>query len=125
MNIKQNTDLQMLNVGIIMDGNRRWSSNKGLPIAVGYKKGVQTLKTIINYSSKININSLTVFAFSVENWQRMPSEVRLINNLLKWYLISEIADLHLHNIKFCVIGDKKHFSKKIQELLSTSEELTK
>jgi len=113
------------NIGIIMDGNRRWSKAKGLPIIKGYKQGIAALKKVIETSSKYKINQLTVFAFSSENWDRSSSEVDLLLQLLEWYLKSEIAELHKKNIIFRSIGNKHRFPSNLSKLLTSAEDLTK
>ena len=73
-------------IGIIMDGNGRWAQKRGFEIRYGHKKGVDSLIKILNYSQKIGIKSLTVYAFSTENWKRPEREVNAIIRLLQFYL---------------------------------------
>lgn len=108
-----------------MDGNRRWSKLKGLPIIKGYKKGLNTLKKVIQSSLKYKMNQLTVFAFSSENWYRAKAEVDILLQLMEWYLKSEIANLHEKNILFRCIGKKEKFSNNLLKLLNSAENLTK
>lgn len=112
------------NIGIIMDGNRRWSKSKGLPIIKGYKQGIAALKRVIEASTKYKIKQLTVFAFSSENWDRSNSEVEVLLQLLEWYLKSEIAELHRKNIIFRSIGNKYRFPSNLSKLLTSAEDLT-
>ena len=79
-NLVKETNLQ--HVAIIMDGNRRWAKNKGLPSAVGHKKGVDSLKATVYACNDFGIKYLTVYAFSTENWNRKPEEVDFLMNLL-------------------------------------------
>ncbi len=76
-------------VAIIMDGNRRWAKQKGLPISEGHKRGAETLTNIIEVASNLGVEVLTVYAFSTENWNRPKLEVALLMHLLKVYLIKE------------------------------------
>ena len=108
-----------------MDGNRRWSSNKGLPFITGYKKGANALKTIVNRCLDLEIKELTVFAFSTENFNRKPDEVKTLFILLEKFLKSEIVELNYQNIVLNIIGDKSSLNKKLLDLFSYSEKLTK
>ena len=65
-------------IAIIMDGNRRWAKEKGLPSAVGHKRGVESLKATMRACDDFGIKYLTVYAFSTENWNRMPEEVNFL-----------------------------------------------
>ncbi len=112
-------------VGIIMDGNRRWSKEKGLPLIKGYKKGISSLKEIIQVSIELNVEELSVFAFSTENWKRSNNETSLLLDLMEWYLKSEIAELHKNNIVFKSVGSKDRIPKSLKNLLLYSEEITK
>ena len=107
-----------------MDGNRRWALQRGLPIVEGYRKGIQALKKTVKHSIALNINSLTIFAFSAENAGRPKSEILTLSSLLEWYLMTEITELNLQNIKFRTLGDLSFYSKRIQNLLISAEKLT-
>ena len=71
---------------IIMDGNRRWAKSKGLPSAIGHKKGAETLEKIVRYANKIGITYITVYAFSTENWKRAEEEVKALMLLFQNYI---------------------------------------
>ena len=75
-------------IAIIMDGNRRWARNKGLPVALGHKEGAKTLEKIVRYAKNIGIKYITVYAFSTENWKRSEEEVSTLMNLMMNYLES-------------------------------------
>ena len=64
-------------IAIIMDGNRRWAKSKGLPVALGHKKGAETLEKIVRHANKIGLKYITVYAFSTENWRRAEEEVNI------------------------------------------------
>ena len=72
-------------IAIIMDGNRRWAKSKGLPSALGHKKGAETLEKIVRYANKIGIKYITVYAFSTENWKRAEEEVKALMILFQNY----------------------------------------
>ena len=81
-------------VAIIMDGNGRWASKKGLPRSYGHKKGVNVLKEILKASKKLGCKRLTVYAFSTENWTRPTKEVDFLINLFSEVLSKEIDEIH-------------------------------
>jgi undecaprenyl diphosphate synthase len=111
-------------IAIIMDGNGRWAKNKTLPRVAGHRAGVKTLRKLIEHAVKINLNTLTAYAFSQENWQRPEKEVNLLMELFMTALQSEVKDLHENNVCLKFIGDRKAFSNKLQETIIQSELLT-
>jgi undecaprenyl diphosphate synthase len=110
-------------VAIIMDGNGRWGLKNKSSRNDGHKAGLNTVEKIIKESIKQNINFLTLYAFSTENWNRPRKEVNYLFNLLENFLLNKIDDLHKQNIKLKIIG-VKNFSKKLNKLLSHSEKKT-
>jgi len=110
-------------VAIIMDGNGRWGINKKKSRNYGHQQGLKTVEKIITESLKQNINYLTLFAFSTENWKRPKSEIKFLFSLLEKFLTKKIKEFHRQKIKLFVIG-KKSFSKKLNNLLNKSERLT-
>ncbi len=111
-------------VAIIMDGNGRWAKKRGLPRVSGHRAGVQTLRKLIEHAVKIELNTITVYAFSRENWQRPEKEVGLLMDLFMTALQSEVKDLHKNNIRLKFIGDRAAFSDKLQNSINDSESLT-
>ena len=77
-------------IAIIMDGNGRWAKSRFLPRAAGHKAGVETIRKVIKECSRLNVNHLTLYAFSTENWKRPKLEVDTLMTLLSSYLKSEI-----------------------------------
>ncbi|MAI29115.1 MAG: hypothetical protein CMP38_02785 [Rickettsiales bacterium] len=112
------------NLGIIMDGNRRWAKLNGYPIIKGHYFGTSALKKIIKKCSSLGIKELTVFAFSTENWKRVPEEVELLIGLIERFIQSEIAELKSKNVKLIIIGDKIKFGTRLNKLFKKAEELT-
>ena len=110
-------------VAIIMDGNGRWGLKYKSSRNEGHKAGLYTLEKIIKESIKQNINFLTLYAFSTENWNRPKKEINYLFNLLENFLLNKIDDLHEQNIKLNIIG-VKNFSEKLNKLLSLSEKKT-
>ena len=110
-------------VAIIMDGNGRWGLKYKSSRNEGHKAGLITVEKIIKESIKQNINFLTLYAFSTENWNRPKKEINYLFNLLENFLLNKIDDLHKQNIKLNIIGIKS-FSKKLNKLLRISEKKT-
>ena len=110
-------------VAIIMDGNGRWGLKYKSSRNEGHKAGLITVEKIIKESIKQNINFLTLYAFSTENWNRPKKEINYLFNLLENFLLNKIDNLHKQNIKLNIIGIKS-FSKKLNKLLRISEKKT-
>lgn len=111
-------------VAIIMDGNGRWAVQRGYPRSSGHKAGVTTLRQTVQHCIHRNIRVLTVFAFSSENWSRPRPEVELLMDLFLSSLRSEVDDLDSNNVRLEFIGDREHFSSKLQQLIAASEAKT-
>ena len=112
-------------VAIIMDGNGRWATKKGLPRSYGHKRGVNVLKEILKVSKNLGCKVLTVYAFSTENWTRPTKEVDFLINLFSEVLKNEIKEIHEESTKIKFIGDLTPFPKNLKEIISSSESLTK
>ena len=112
-------------VAIIMDGNGRWATKKGLPRKYGHKRGVSVLKGILKVSKKLGCKVLTVYAFSTENWKRPPQEVDFLINLFSEVLMREIEEINEESTKIKFIGDLTPFPETLKKIISSSESLTK
>lgn len=112
-------------IAIIMDGNGRWAKSRFLPRAAGHKAGVETIRKVIKECSRLNVNHLTLYAFSTENWKRPKLEVDTLMTLLSSYLKSEIKELHKNNVKVTTIGDMSKLPNVCVEELEKAYELTK
>ena len=111
-------------VAIIMDGNGRWGiKNKGSR-NLGHRAGLDTVETIIEETLRQNINYLTLYTFSTENWKRPKKEILFLFTLLERFLSKKINKLIKNKIKLKIIGSKKKFSKKLKNLLNESEKIT-
>lgn len=93
-------------LAIIMDGNGRWAKERMLRRIVGHRKGVETVRTVVEECSRLGIRYLTLFAFSSENWLRPKTEVRALMSLLKRYVKVESSMMMQNNIRFNVIGNR-------------------
>ena len=112
-------------VAIIMDGNGRWATKKGLPRTYGHKRGVSVLKEILKVSKKLGCKVLTVYAFSTENWARPTKEVGFLLNLFDEVLTNEIEEIHKESTKIKFIGDLTPFPETLKKIIFKSEHLTK
>ena len=114
--------MNLKNIAIIMDGNGRWAKKNNLQIKEGHVRGVSALKEIVKESVNQNIESLTVYAFSTENWKRPKSEVKAINNLIVNSINNELDELIEQNVKVRFFGDYSNFGKKTYEKIKFAEE---
>lgn len=112
-------------VGIIMDGNGRWAQQKGMPRVYGHKKGVDSVRAAVRFARTVGIKSLTLFAFSSENWKRPADEVSGLMDLFMLVLTKEIKTLHKNNVRLKIVGDLAAFSDSIQKKVIAAHELTK
>ena len=111
-------------VAIIMDGNGRWAKNQGKLRISGHKAGVKAVRRSVSFAVSHNLEALTLYAFSSENWSRPAQEVTALMELFVWALDSEVKSLHKHNVRLRIIGDISRFSNRIQERIRRAEELT-
>ena len=109
-------------VAIIMDGNNRWAKARRLPSLAGHKAGVDAVRAVVDGCVRYGIESLTLFAFSSENWRRPPAEVAGLMELFMLALKSKVKKLHKNNIRLVVIGDKSHKEGEL-EIDALTEEL--
>ena len=111
-------------VAIIMDGNGRWAKKNKLRIAMGHRKGVETLREIIRESSDLGIEALTLYAFSTENWKRDPQEVGALMDLLLEFFTSEIDELDEKNVRILILGDVDAMPEKQRQALHNAMKRT-
>ena len=111
-------------VGIIMDGNGRWAERQGRPRVWGHKKGVDAVRRAVSLCRKLGIPSLTLFAFSSENWRRPEDEVSSLMQLFLFVLEKEVKALHKNQVRLKIIGDLSRFSDKLQHNIRQAEALT-
>jgi len=112
-------------VAIIMDGNGRWASARGLPRGEGHRRGVEALRKTVRAAGDMGIAYLTIFSFSSENWSRPPSEIRDLMGLLRRFIRNDLAELHQNRVKVRVIGERNDLDPEILRLLEEAEQLTK
>ena len=112
-------------VAIIMDGNGRWAKQRGLPRAMGHRKGVEAVRETVRAAGDAGVKYLTLFAFSSENWRRPEAEVSDLMGLLKAFIRRDLAELHSENVRIRIIGDRYTLRSDILDLLLESEETTR
>lgn len=100
-------------IGIIMDGNGRWASRRGLPRSAGHKAGADTFGKIAKYCREIGVPYLTIYAFSTENWKRPKEEIGALFDLFLEYFISELGELDKNNVCIRIMGDMSAFPEKM------------
>ena len=105
-------------IGIIMDGNGRWANQRNLPRSHGHKNGVKSVKRIVEATIKLNVDYLTLYAFSTENQFRPKLEVSLLFDLLVSFLTNHLDDLKKQNIRLTTIGRTNELPKKVQSVLN-------
>ncbi len=111
-------------IAVIMDGNGRWAKNKLLPRLVGHNKGLDSVKKIIECSIKYKIKTLTLYAFSTENWKRPIKEVEGLLKLFSQSISKESKKIHSNDIRLKFIGNVSILSKKLQEKIKKIENET-
>lgn len=111
-------------IAIIMDGNGRWAENKNMPRTYGHKKGVDTLKEIVKAFIEFEIPSLTVYAFSTENWKRPPKEVKYLLALFRKTIENEADELNQQGVKINIIGRRNNLDEKLLKKIDRIENLT-
>ena len=112
------------NIAIVMDGNGRWAKSRNRPRNMGHQAGLKALRATIEYCAKLGVNTLTVFAFSSENWNRPAGEISRLMEIFLRALDKEVGELHENGICLRFIGDKTAFKPAIQKKMSEAEILT-
>lgn len=111
-------------IAIVMDGNGRWATKRGLPRTAGHAAGSEVFRNIATYCRDIGVEYLTVYAFSTENWKRSEEEVSAIMGLLKKYLFEAIEKMENDRIKLEFFGDLSRLNPELQELAAKTREIS-
>ncbi len=112
-------------IAVVMDGNGRWAQKRFLPRVAGHKQGVEAVRALIRGASERGVESLTVFAFSSENWQRPPDEVSFLMDLFLRALREEVQKLHGNGIRFRAVGNTDVLGGETRSLIAEAEALTR
>lgn len=111
-------------VAIIMDGNRRWAKQHGLPSMMGHWEGANVLMDIVKTSAHLGIETLTVYAFSSENWSRSEEEVEALMTILEFYLIHKQEMMEQEGVRLSVIGDVERLPWRVQAAVASAKQRT-
>lgn len=111
-------------IAIVMDGNGRWAKQRHLPRAAGHKAGANAVRAAVKWCVEKNIEVLTLFAFSSENWRRPAAEINYLMELFFTALEKESKKLHKQNIQLRIIGDRSRFDEKLRQQMANAENLT-
>ena len=111
-------------LGIIADGNRRWAKAQGLPTIEGHKKGLDAIQELVEAASKTEIEYLTFYVFSTENWGRSADEVGYIMKLTETRILKYAEKLKKHNAKLIILGSKERISPTLASIIEKAEKLT-
>ena len=111
-------------IAIIMDGNNRWAKQHGLTGIAGHEAGVERIRDVLATAQKAHIDTMTLFAFSSENWKRPELEVRGLMSLFSSYLKQEAKTLRDDGVRLKVVGNRSHFSDRLKRLISDTETKT-
>jgi undecaprenyl diphosphate synthase len=107
-----------------MDGNGRWARKRGLPRVAGHRAGIDSVRDILEVSAEMELEYLTLWAFSVENWKRPPREINTLMQLLEHYIVQELSNLMKNNIRFNVVGQLDGLPGSVQDKLRTAMQET-
>ena len=111
-------------IAVVMDGNGRWAQKRFLPRVAGHRQGVEAVRALIRSAGEHGVESLTVFAFSSENWQRPPDEVSFLMDLFLRALRDEVQKMHASGIRFRAVGDTTVLDDETRRLIDDAEQLT-
>ena len=112
-------------VAIIMDGNGRWAKRRHLPRVMGHRKGVEAVREIVRSLKTLDVDCLTLYAFSSENWKRPEDEVDDLMNLMRKFIKSDLPEFLANDVKLHIIGDWQALAPDIVEMLADALEQTK
>ncbi len=113
-----------LHVAIIMDGNGRWAKARGLPRVAGHQAGAEAVRRTIEAAPKLGIRTLTLYAFSSDNWQRPPEEVTTLMSLFREYLERYTSECVEHGVRLTVIGRRDRLDRALREAIERAEQAT-
>jgi undecaprenyl diphosphate synthase len=113
-----------LHVAIIMDGNGRWATRRGLPRSAGHHAGIQSIRRVMEAAPDLGVGALTLFAFSADNWRRPPDEVGTLMELLRRYLRGEVRRLADSGTRLTVIGRRDRLPTGLGDQITAAERAT-
>ncbi|HXJ84780.1 MAG TPA: di-trans,poly-cis-decaprenylcistransferase [Candidatus Methylomirabilis sp.] len=120
----QNQSSPVLHVAIIMDGNGRWAAARGLPRTLGHRQGAQAVQRVVEAAPGLGVGTLSLFAFSADNWKRPASEVHALLRLFGAFLASEQDRLVTHGVRLSVIGRRDRLPRPLVHAIARAERAT-
>jgi undecaprenyl diphosphate synthase len=111
-------------VAIIMDGNGRWAAARGLPRSAGHKQGIEALRRTVKAAGECQVEFLTVYSFSTENWSRPKAEVQFLLQLFRRFIRQDVAELHSNGIRIQMIGTREGLEPSLVKMIEDAEALT-
>src|SRR5690625_1763040 len=108
-----------------MDGNNRWAKQRGMAGVAGHKVGVERIRDVMTACQELDVEVLTLFAFSSENWRRPPREVEALMSLFLLYLKQESKELRKKRVRLRVIGYRERFSPRLQKAIAAEEHINR
>jgi len=112
-------------IGFIMDGNRRWARDRGLPAMMGHEEGVEALRRVVRESFDSGVDYVTAYVFSTENWSRTKEEVSFLMGLVTRVLKKYLKEFHADNVRIVVLGSRDKLSTSVIKAIDETEETTK
>lgn len=123
---KTSTDAQVpTHLGLILDGNRRWAKERGMPTFEGHREGYQNLKTIGIAALERGVKFVSAFVFSTENWQRSKEEVNYLMKLLHWVATKEVDEMNRRNVRVRFLGTEENLLPKVVKAIRAAEDKTR
>jgi undecaprenyl diphosphate synthase len=113
-----------LHVGIIMEGNGRWATRRGLSRLRGHEAGVEAIRRVVEAAPDLGVGTLTLYAFSTDNWRRPKAEVAALMALLRFYLANEVQSLVKNGVRLTVIGRRDRLPDGIAAAIARAEAAT-
>ncbi|WP_370182477.1 polyprenyl diphosphate synthase [Alteriqipengyuania sp.] len=122
--MSQVSETSARHVAIIMDGNGRWAKRRALPRAMGHKRGVEAVRTLVRSLQGTGVECLTLYAFSSENWKRPEEEVSDLMNLMRNFIRSDLDEFVENGVRLKIVGDWRALAPDIVEMLEDALERT-
>ncbi len=116
------TEKVLNHIAFIMDGNGRWAQKRGLPREMGHREGAKTFRKIVDLCGEKNLEAITFYAFSTENWKRPKTEIDAITTLFQKYLLDSFSEIVKNDVRIIFLGDRSVYSPKIQNLMNCVEQ---
>ncbi|OLD00394.1 MAG: di-trans,poly-cis-decaprenylcistransferase [Gemmatimonadetes bacterium 13_1_40CM_3_65_8] len=118
------TQSTSFHVAVIMDGNGRWATRRGLPRAAGHRAGVEAVRRMVRAAPDLGITALTLYAFSSDNWSRPPAEVTALMRLFARYLHREVAELVAQSVRLSIIGRRDRLPAALVNAIVDADQAT-